>query len=384
MGLGISGQRAACPAERKPLVRLSLRNAVIIRGGFWTFSAYASDAWQANNRLTLTLGLRYDRYRLFLPAQSHSAGTRERAAVRGCLQPCRLELAHAAPCRRLRRDTRRQDARQIQLRTLPRRPERKPWPSTRIPTRTNGGASTDWADLNQNGRLGAGRGGTAPTPPRRRRHRIDGPRAETPAARRSRRVDRTVASRRHRSSNRRVWRLERFLFARQNVNQPFEAFTVPVSIRDRGPDGLAGTGDDGPIWTAYDLHPDYLGQPLVNEVRNVAGSSSEYLTLEIAATRPMRGRWTFGAGFAHTWNGDQASGYSGQSLRNNAYPLTPNDLLNAGAGGRYEFSTWTAKAHGTFEGAVAAAYHAGLASSIGSTVRAHADDGPRTTCAMAR
>jgi hypothetical protein len=84
-------------------------------------------------------------------------------------------------------------------------------------------------------------------------------------------------------------------------------------------------------------------------VRNVAGSSSEYFTFEIAATRRTRGRWTLGAGFAHTWNGDHASGYSGQSLRNNAYPLTPNDLLNAGAGGRYEFSTWTAKAHGTFE-----------------------------------
>jgi hypothetical protein len=63
----------------------------------------------------------------------------------------------------------------------------------------------------------------------------------------------------------------------------------------------------------------------------------------------MRGPWTLGAGFAHTWNGDHASGYSGQSLRNNAYRLTPNDLLNAGAGGRYEFTTWTAKAYGTFE-----------------------------------
>ena len=31
------------------------------------------------------------------------------------------------------------------------------------------------------------------------------------------------------------------------------------------------------------------------------------------------------------------------------YPLTPNDLINAGPGGRHEFPTWTAKAHGTYE-----------------------------------
>ena len=54
------------------------------QAGVWTWSAYASDAWQPNNRLTLTLGLRYDRYRLFLPAQEHPAGSpnaRQFAAV---------------------------------------------------------------------------------------------------------------------------------------------------------------------------------------------------------------------------------------------------------------------------------------------------------------
>ena len=31
------------------------------------------------------------------------------------------------------------------------------------------------------------------------------------------------------------------------------------------------------------------------------------------------------------------------------YPLTPNDLINAGMDGRHEFTTWTAKAYGTYE-----------------------------------
>lgn len=40
--------------------------------GVWTYSAFASDAWQMKNRFTLTLGLRFDRYQLFLPAQAHT------------------------------------------------------------------------------------------------------------------------------------------------------------------------------------------------------------------------------------------------------------------------------------------------------------------------
>ena len=87
----------------------------------------------------------------------------------------------------------------------------------------------------------------------------------------------------------------------------------------------------------------------MNIVRNVAGSRSEYWTWEIGAARRLRERWAFGAGFSHTWNSDQASVYSGQSVRNNTYPLTPNDLINAGPGGRHEFTTWMAKAHGTYE-----------------------------------
>ena len=56
------------------------------------------------------------------------------------------------------------------------------------------------------------------------------------------------------------------------------------------------------------------------------------------------------ADFAHTWSRDQANGYLGQSVRSNLYPLTPNDLINAGKDGRYEFRIWSAKIHGTYAG----------------------------------
>src|SRR4029453_4521994 len=42
--------------------------------GLWTYSGYASDSWDVRRRLTLNLGLRFDRYRVFLPEQTHPAG----------------------------------------------------------------------------------------------------------------------------------------------------------------------------------------------------------------------------------------------------------------------------------------------------------------------
>jgi hypothetical protein len=147
-----------------------------------------------------------------------------------------------------------------------------------------------------------------------------------------------------------VWRGERRHYMRQDANRPFDAFTVPVAIRDPGADGSLGSNDDGPLIEAYDLAPALVGRPPQNVVRNVPDADSAYWSLDVAATRRFAGRWSLVAGFEHTWSRDQASGYSGQALRNNTYPLTPNDLINAAPGGQYQFSTWSAKVFGTYDG----------------------------------
>src|SRR5438093_9460123 len=41
--------------------------------GLWTYGTYAADTWRATRRLSFNLGLRFDRYRNFLPDQSHPA-----------------------------------------------------------------------------------------------------------------------------------------------------------------------------------------------------------------------------------------------------------------------------------------------------------------------
>ena len=107
---------------------------------------------------------------------------------------------------------------------------------------------------------------------------------------------------------------------------------------------MAGrNGDDGASVTAFELGPTFEDLPPDNTVRNVADADSRYWTWEITVTRRFTGRWSFVAGFAHTWYGDQASAYLGQSVRSNLYPLTPNDLINTGPNGQHRFRMWSAK-----------------------------------------
>ncbi len=143
-----------------------------------------------------------------------------------------------------------------------------------------------------------------------------------------------------------VWRGLRQPFLRQNVSQPWSAYSVETIVRDPGPDNEPGTADDGRDITAYALPPGL--PPASHVVRNVPGARTDHWTWEITAVKRFRRSWSLLAGFANTWSRDHASGYAGQAVRQNTYPLTPNDLVNTGDDGRHEFSVWSAKIHGTY------------------------------------
>jgi len=136
-------------------------------------------------------------------------------------------------------------------------------------------------------------------------------------------------------------------FARQDDNRPWSVYVVETTLRDPGPNGVTGDDDDGRDITAF--------QPLVdpgpsnNVVRNVSGAGTDHWTWEITAVKRPRGRWSLLAGFAHTWSRDHAREYAGQPIRQNLYPLTPNDLINTGDDGRHEFTIWSARILGSYE-----------------------------------
>ena len=121
----------------------------------------------------------------------------------------------------------------------------------------------------------------------------------------------------------------------------------------------------------YELLPELVRSPPANIVRNVPNSNSEYWTWDITATRRFSRRWSLVAGFSHTWNYDQAGAYSGQSVRQNTYALTPNDLINAGKDGRYEFRTWSARIYGTYRGPLGPADYAIYPTPVRAPLRPH-------------
>ena len=147
-----------------------------------------------------------------------------------------------------------------------------------------------------------------------------------------------------------TWREEQQQFLRQDASRPFSAFSVPVRIADPGPDGAVGTADDGADIDGRELQA--VVGPAVNIVRNVPNADARHWTLDLVGTRRSSGRWSLVAGFAHTWSRNQANNYFGQNVRQNPYPLTPNDLINTEPNGAHAFRMWNAKAYGVYRAPV--------------------------------
>jgi hypothetical protein len=346
--------RSAYPGNVVHILRSGVPTSVFIfdapsqsKNGVLSYAAFASDSWRLGTRLTLSLGMRFDRYRLFLPAQEHastSSAARQFPAVDN-LRSWNTIVPRLAAAYDPAGD------RRILVKVAFDRYRLAPNASVAANANPNSGewwVRYDWSDPNRSGTWDDGeqgretsrRGGFAI-------ERID-PNLQLPVVNEvGAWVERELPSRIGVRSGV-LWRGEHTQLARQNIFQPFDAFTVRKTVTDPGPDGIAGTGDDGTSVTVHDLPPSSIRQT-VNILSNVPRSASHYWTLELAATRRRQDRWSLGAGFTHTWNREHAAGYSGQGLRNNVYALTPNDLINAGPDGRYEFTTWTAKAHGTYE-----------------------------------
>jgi hypothetical protein len=76
-----------------------------------------------------------------------------------------------------------------------------------------------------------------------------------------------------------------------NVARPTNAYSIPVTRQDPGPDGKVGTTDDGGLVTFYDYTPDYVGAAFVkNERINTPQSGNWYHAIEFGATKRASSR----------------------------------------------------------------------------------------------
>jgi hypothetical protein len=121
------------------------------------------------------------------------------------------------------------------------------------------------------------------------------------------------------------------------------AYSVEFPFTDVGVDGRAGTSDDRVI-TLHGMPTALAGQfPLDQVVMNIPGEDgrySRYKTFEISLTRRLSNRWSGQIGFGHTWSKDNGS--PSETVAN-SFPQTPDRP------GAFDRTGWGLKATGTYE-----------------------------------
>jgi hypothetical protein len=134
-----------------------------------------------------------------------------------------------------------------------------------------------------------------------------------------------------------------------NVARPFEAFNVPVTRPDPGPDNVLGNGDDGPALNLFNLDDTTRGSNQFTT--NIPGYEGTYKTLEFSANKRYGNRWSMVASYSYTWtteygrnyfNNTTATAVSNFSLFG-SYPTNPNEqTLN-------DFTNWNVKFSGSVD-----------------------------------
>ena len=94
------------------------------------------------------------------------------------------------------------------------------------------------------------------------------------------------------------------LFAPLNVRRPYSAYNVPLTRRDPGPDGVAGTTDDGGDVTFYDYDPAFRGAAFVSNMPSNAadGRGDRYRSIEVTAVKRRSSGFDVMASFGATKN----------------------------------------------------------------------------------
>ncbi|MEZ5283267.1 MAG: TonB-dependent receptor, partial [Vicinamibacterales bacterium] len=123
------------------------------------------------------------------------------------------------------------------------------------------------------------------------------------------------------------------------------AFTVPFTINDPGADNVRGTADDQTFQT-FD-RPQAIGQDRV--YTNPDGTDADFQTVEFALNRRFRDRWMLLTSFGHTWSKMQHYSTTTPTGYTRDYSFRPADRLFGDEFGRETSTTWNYKIIGRYE-----------------------------------
>ena len=276
-------------------------------------SFYAKDVWTIRDRLTMNLGVRWERYHLYLPAQSRPAGAFFPAAdfPRTEIRDWRGLVPRAGVSYSMTKD-----ARNVVKATY----GRFNWvldAGTGELYNPNGLNTTAyrWNDWNGNrdydaGELGAfvsSAGGLSTIVNRS----VEQPKVDELTASYERQIMSDFSARVSY-----VYKKERNQIQFVQVNRPFSAFTIPITTTDPGPDGVVGTSDDGGPVTYYDYAPAFRGALFEQRAeRNTPANDNTFHNIEVGGQKRLSNGWQLVTSFLATRRDVWRSGI----------PQNPND-----------------------------------------------------------
>ena len=208
-------------------------------GGLRTYGAFIHDTWRASDRLTFNLGLRFDRYRAYSPEQGHPAGRFNPTAQTFAAVDNYISWNLPAPRLGMTFDVSGNGKTVIEGQL------RHRIGGTRAPTSCSTSART-------HRRGGGGIAGPTPTTTTAGSLGEEGAQTDARGGSATESLDPNLENsytkefatfiERELMPNfgvraGYVWRGERNHYGRYNINRPYSAFTVPVSVPDPGPDG---------------------------------------------------------------------------------------------------------------------------------------------------
>jgi hypothetical protein len=317
-------------------------------GGLMTYGAFVHDVWRVNDKLTLNIGARIDRYRAFSPEQGHPVSRFNPTAQTFAAVDNHLSWNLPAPRLGMTYDL------SGNGKTVVKANYGKYWwnPGADFVFNIQPNASAwwkryRWTDSNNNNRWEPGeqgaltdqRGGGAT-------ESLDPNLKDTYTNEFATFLERELMANFGVRAGY-VYRGQRGQYGRYNINRLDDVFTLPITVRDPGPDGVLNNADDGAPLNAFDIGQEFRTRPVVNRQINV-DAPADYHTFEITGTKRMSNRWSLLASYGWTKSFDQAATIQGNSIRGNALAVNPNDRINANEKGQFEFTRSTVKVNGTW------------------------------------
>jgi hypothetical protein len=312
-----------------------------------TTSAFVTDTWTIN-KLTLNLGARFDRYRVYLPEQSVAAGRFAVAANYPAIDSI-VTFNHIVPRFGATYDLT-GDGKTVLKASWGRfyfNPGIALADASNVNT-ANQYADHVWNDLNgdrvfQEGEAGVQLqkfGGTAGAS-------IDPNIENSYGDEMSFFVERALITDLGVRAGY-VYKTDRNGWQQVNASRPYGNFNIPVTVVDPGPDGVYGNGDDANV-QAFNLSD--TTTPPNNTTRNIDGYENDFKTIEFAVNKRYSNRWSMNASFSHTWTNQFGNLYFnnrfGTIVQNfslfGSYPSNPNEKT------QNEYTDWNAKVSGTVD-----------------------------------